>query len=197
MRACCDTSDPSAHQAASNCSDWRPDGAARSQQSLSHSCHTDTPGSPTTETLWYVAAFHEERDAAYGSHDSRAERGILADDAETRRGISGGLLTLFGVLLGSLVRTQTTTALSSCEAELHAIGSGCAERLGLHMLLIETEVRIATRSWPYEAHAVCVCRQFKIGHNNGFCQWASSRPMRTPATARRSRCLLTDSSARF
>ena len=130
--------------------------AARSQQSLSHSCRTDTPGSSTTETLRYVTPFFEEPDAAYGSHDSRAECGILADDAETRRSISGGLLTLYGVLLGSWARTQATTVLSSWEAELYAIGSGCAESLGFHMLLMETEVRIATRSWAYEACLVCV-----------------------------------------
>ena len=64
-----------------------------------------------------------------------------ADDVETRRSVSGGLLTLSGVPVGSWAWTQATPALSSCEAELYAIGSGCAERLGLRSLLTEMGVR--------------------------------------------------------
>ena len=40
-------------------------------------------------------------------------------------------------------RTQATPALSSCEAELYAIGSGCVESLGLRSLLLEVGVRTA------------------------------------------------------
>ena len=53
------------------------------------------------------------------------------DDAGTRRSVSGGFMTQKEVPVGSWARTQATRSLSSCEAELYAIGSGCAESLGL------------------------------------------------------------------
>merc|ERR1712194_633390 len=46
-----------------------------------------------------------------------------ADDADTRRSCSGGVLTLYGVPILTWERTQATPALSSCEAELYAMGS--------------------------------------------------------------------------
>ena len=46
------------------------------------------------------------------------------DDVETRRSVSGGLLTLYGVPIGSAARMQAIPASSSCQAEQCAIGSG-------------------------------------------------------------------------
>ena len=60
-----------------------------------------------------------------------------ADDPETRRSCSGGVLCLYGVAICSWARTQAAPALSSCEAELYAIGSGCVESLGVRSLLLE------------------------------------------------------------
>ncbi len=42
-----------------------------------------------------------------------------------------------GAIGASWARTQAVPALSSCEAELYAIGTGCVESLGLRSLLLE------------------------------------------------------------
>ena len=52
-----------------------------------------------------------------------------------RRSVSGGVLLLAGCLVLSWSRTQNAYALSSCEAELYAMGSAAVEALGAQAFL--------------------------------------------------------------
>ena len=89
---------------------------------------------------WYVTSLLEKK-VALRVVPTTAETNEVCwvdsdrtDDAGTRRSVSGGFMTQKEVPVGSWARTQATHSLSSCEAELYAIGSGCAESLGLAKL---------------------------------------------------------------
>ena len=57
--------------------------------------------------------------------------------SEDRRSTSGGVVMVAGACVLSYSRTQASRALSSCEAELYAMGSGAVESLQLHALMCE------------------------------------------------------------
>jgi hypothetical protein len=56
---------------------------------------------------------------------------------KTRRSTSGGIVALGNALIFHWSKTQSTVALSSCEAELNSITTGVAEGLFLRSLLVE------------------------------------------------------------
>ena len=56
------------------------------------------------------------------------------DDRATRKSTSSGVISLNGILLCSLCRTQSAIALSSCESELHAANSIMCESIHLTQL---------------------------------------------------------------
>ena len=73
-----------------------------------------------------------------------------ANGTETRRSVSGGVLTLSGVALGRSARTQATLPISSCEAEISAIRSRCVEILRLRNSLTTHHQRLrmlTVQSW--------------------------------------------------
>ena len=57
--------------------------------------------------------------------------------SDDRRSTTGGVITVAGACVLSYSRTQASRALSSCEAELYAMGSGAVEVLQLHALMVE------------------------------------------------------------
>jgi hypothetical protein len=57
--------------------------------------------------------------------------------ADDRRSTSGGVVQLAGACVLTYSRTQASRALSSCEAELYALGSAASESLQLIALLTE------------------------------------------------------------
>jgi hypothetical protein len=65
-----------------------------------------------------------------------------------RRSVSGGLLLLAGAPVLSWSRTQSTRALSSCEAELYSMGSAVAEVMWLASLLSEICPKLLARRTP-------------------------------------------------
>eukprot|EP00971_Amphidinium_carterae_P330119 6462980-Amphidinium_carterae.1 len=69
-----------------------------------------------------------------------------ATDKITRRSMSGGCLYLFGCLLHSWARRQTTVSLSSAEAQLGAMTIGMLESIGLQNLLHEVMRKEATEA---------------------------------------------------
>ena len=54
-----------------------------------------------------------------------------------RKSVTGGVLRLAGCVILSWSRTQNAYALSSCEAELYALGSAAVETLGAQAFLEE------------------------------------------------------------
>ena len=58
----------------------------------------------------------------------------------TRKSTSGAVLQVLGCAIHHFSKTQGTSATSSAEAELYAIGSGAAESLGLVNFLQETKL---------------------------------------------------------
>jgi hypothetical protein len=67
-----------------------------------------------------------------------------ADDRITRESCSGGILYYAEAPLLSWARTQASIALSSAEAELYGIGTGCVEGLGLKQIITEMSGRTPT-----------------------------------------------------
>ena len=63
-----------------------------------------------------------------------------ATEPSDRRSVSGCLVLLGGMCVHSHSRTQSATALSSCESELYALSSGCAELLFVAAWLEEQRV---------------------------------------------------------
>ena len=64
---------------------------------------------------------------------------------DTRRSTSGGMIYFEGAVLTFWSRTQTTIALSSCEAELYAINMATIEALNVKSTIEELIKKIAKR----------------------------------------------------
>jgi hypothetical protein len=85
-------------------------------------------------------ARYREGVALFGGWKCRTDIATYTDSdwagcKESRRSTSGGTLTYLGSLMKSWSSTQATIALSSAEAELHAVIRGATESLGFQSLL--------------------------------------------------------------
>ena len=83
-----------------------------------------------------------------------------AGDRDTRRSTSGGIICLGNHCIRTWSSTQSTPALSSCEAEYYAMVDGATRVLGLQaaakelgVVVEEVEVRIATDSSAAKSYA--------------------------------------------
>ena len=79
-----------------------------------------------------------------------------ADGSQCRKSTSGGVLKLYNVTVATWARTQSTVALSSCEAELYAMGSGAVEALGLKSLLDELGFNLPVKLFTDSSSAKAV-----------------------------------------
>jgi hypothetical protein len=89
-----------------------------------------------------VRFLHCTRDATLDLYPKGRLAVVAVADADwagilERRSVSGGVLQLSGCCVLSWSRTQSAYALSSCEAELYAMGSAAAEALGAQAFLVE------------------------------------------------------------
>ena len=81
----------------------------------------------------------------------------------TRRSTSGGVALLGTCLIKHWSKTQTTTSLSSGEAELHGIAYGAAQALGLQSLLRDLGWHVRIRLHSDATAAIGICRRKGIG----------------------------------
>ena len=110
-----------------------------------------------------------------GTSDQTMDLDVFVDSdwagcPKTRKSTSGFLILFLGCPITFGSRTQQTPALSSAEAELYAIGTGCSEGLAIRSLLLESNfvkrlnVRVATDSSSGKSMAVGLGASRKSRH---------------------------------
>ena len=82
---------------------------------------------------------------------------------ESRRSTSGGIVTLNGSNVKHWSKTQSTIALSSGEAELHGIGAGIAQGLGMQSLAKDLGFTLGVRIHSDATAALGICRRRGLG----------------------------------
>jgi hypothetical protein len=82
---------------------------------------------------------------------------------ETRRSTSGGHCFLNGSVVKSWSKTQPTISLSSGEAELHGIGAGIAQGLGLQSVARDLGLEYGIRVHTDATAAIGMCRRRGMG----------------------------------
>ena len=87
----------------------------------------------------------------------------LAGCKDSRMSTSGGVCLYQGSNIKHWSRTQTTIALSSGEAELHGIGAGIAQGLGLQSMARDLGFEIKIRVHTDATAALGICRRRGLG----------------------------------
>ena len=82
---------------------------------------------------------------------------------ESRRSTSGGVCLYHGSNVKHWSKTQTTIALSSGEAELHGIGAGIAQGLGLQSIARDLGFHVSIRVHTDATAALGICRRRGLG----------------------------------
>ncbi len=84
-------------------------------------------------------------------------------DGPSRRSTSGGIIIYLGVVVLSYSRTQPVVALSTCEAELLALGTATQEGLFVKHMLAEAGIDAPLRVRTDSSAAKAVCQRRGVG----------------------------------